>query len=97
MTHRFEFNDNIDLEQAEQTLHLTLFGVEGLFGPARVRLEVSYQLELTARVINVSGVTDVSEAVARVFTSYLSREFGEDAFRVRAVAPPTSELAGAAQ
>ncbi len=94
MKHRFEFNEDIDLEQAEQTLHLTLFGVEGLYGPARVRLEVCYELDATAHVITVSGATDVSEAVARVFTSFLSREFGEDAFRVRAVAPPTPELTG---
>jgi len=80
---RFEFEPSIQLTEAELSLHLALYAVEGLYGEARVRLDASYHLDEAGRGITVDCGTEVGAAVVQVFTRLLSREFGEDAFRVR--------------
>lgn len=93
---RFEFEPAVSLTDAEMSLHLALFAVEGLFGQARVRLEARYRLEAAQHAILVEGGTEVGAAVVQVFTSLALREFGETAFQVRrapgaSVPPPAPE------
>ena len=83
--YRFDFEPSVPLPEAEMSLHLAMFAVEGLFGEARVRLEASYHLDEPNRAVTVDGTTEVGAAVLKVFTRLLGREFGEDAFRVRRV------------
>ena len=80
--YRFEFDQSVPLEEAEMTLHLTLFAVEGLFGQARVRLDAGYQVDEQRRTIVVDATTAVGVGVVRVFTALLLHEFGGDAFKV---------------
>jgi hypothetical protein len=84
-TYRFQFEPEVSLTEAEQTLHLALFAVEGLFGEARVRLEGSYRVDERGDAILVNGGSDVGDAVVKVFTGLLLREFGADAFQVRPI------------
>lgn len=79
---RFTLDASVQVEEAEMSLHLAMFAVEGLVGAARIRLDVSYHVDEPRRVIIVDGTNDVAGAVVRVFTNLLMREFGEDAFRV---------------
>ena len=88
--YRFEFEPSVPANEAEMTLHLALYAVEGLYGQARVRLDASYHLDAPRNAIVVDGTGDVGAAVVRVFASLLLREHGEDAFHVRRVeARPT--------
>jgi len=80
---RFEFEPLVSLESAELSLHLAMYAVEGLYGEARVRLDTSYHLDEARRSITVDGGTEVGAAIVKVFTRLLTREFGEDGFRVR--------------
>lgn len=80
--YKFEFTDGVDMEEAERTLHLAILAAEGIFGPAWVRVDAGYQRDLGRRTITVDGRTEVGEVVVRVFTSFVTREFGEMAFRV---------------
>ena len=82
---RFEFEPTVPLPEAEMSLHLATYAVEGLYGEARVRLDASYHLDKGRRSITVDGGTEVGAAIVKVFTRFLSREFGEDSFRVRRV------------
>ena len=79
---RFQIDPRVPLEEAEMSLHLAMFAVEGLVGQARIRLDVGYYVDEPRRVIIVDGSNEVAGAVVRVFTNLLMREFGEDAFRV---------------
>ncbi len=79
---RFSLSSEIPLEEAEMTLQLATFAVEGLFGMARVRLDVGYHLDPNRHAILVDGTTEVGATVVRVFVGLLLREFGEDAFQV---------------
>jgi hypothetical protein len=86
---RFQFRPNVNLSEAESTLRLSLLAAEGLFGEARVRTEVTYMVEPLRSAIYLSGSKPVVEAVAQMFTSLLSHEFGRGAF----TAEPDSILA----
>jgi len=83
--YRFEFERSVPMAEAEMSLHLSLFAVEGLFGQARVRLDAGYHIDERRRTIVVDATTEVGAAVVRVFTSLLLHEFGSDGFRVRRV------------
>lgn len=88
MTHgvfRFQFDSSVALLEAEMTLQLSLFAVEGLFGHARVRLEVGYHADEPRNVIIVDGTTLVGAVLVAVFTSLALHEFGDDALHVRRV------------
>lgn len=93
---RFRFDGQVPLTEVELTLHLALFAVEGLFGPARVRLDASYHLDDAGHALIVTGRGEVGEAVARIFTALALREFGEDAISVRRVDAPAAATGGRA-
>ncbi|HNO79736.1 MAG TPA: hypothetical protein PKN33_16945 [Phycisphaerae bacterium] len=83
--YRFGFVPAVPLSEAELTLHLAIYATEGLHGEARVRLDVSYKLDVLANAILVDGRTDVGASLVKVFTQLLIRQFGEDGFHVRRV------------
>lgn len=81
--YRFTLKEAIPLAEAELTLQLSIYAVEGLYGSANIRLDVSYFVDEPRRTILVDGTHEVGGAVVRVFTNLLLREFGEDSFQVR--------------
>jgi len=94
---RFGFQEDVSLVDAELSLHLAIFAVEGLFGVARVRLDVGYHVDEPRRVIVVDASSEVGEALVRVFANLLLREFGNDSFRVERVdSNPTPPVKAAA-
>ena len=50
-----------------------------------VRLDASFCLDPTKRTCVVDGATEVGQAIARIFTGFLIREFGEEDFRVERI------------
>ncbi len=95
-TYRFTFGNDIELTDAEATLHLAMIAAEGLFGNALVRMDVSFAVDQAGRNLTVDGTTAVGATVVRMFTSLLLREFGEDAFTVRRVKASSPDQAEAA-
>jgi len=83
--YRFEFDRNVPLSDAEESLFLAASAVEGIFGRARVQLDFAYHIDEPRSVITVDAASDVGTTVTRVFTGFLLREHGEGAFRVRVV------------
>ena len=79
---RFEFDSKISLTEAEMSLHLAMFAVEGIFGRASVRLDADYEINEKDHGITVDASTEVGATIARVFTGLLLREIGEDSFLV---------------
>ena len=82
---RFVFEPQVSLAEAEMSLHLAMFAVEGLVGRARVRLDGNYHLDERGHAIVIDASKDVGQMISRVFAGLLLREFGEDAFHVRRV------------
>lgn len=78
----FIFKPHVPLVDAEMSLHLAMFAVEGLAGQARVSLDGNYQIDADKHIIAIDGGNRVGQMIARVFAGLLFREFGEDAFRI---------------
>ena len=83
----------VDLTEAQATLRLAILAAEGLFGEACVRMEVSYHTDAPRSAIYVDATTPSGDAVVRIFTAFLSREFGPDRFTVRRLPSPRAETA----
>ncbi|MFO0875665.1 MAG: hypothetical protein U0575_17100 [Phycisphaerales bacterium] len=93
---RFTFASGVGLCEVESTLQLSILAAEGLFGEARVRMDASYLADAPRSVIVVDGSTPVGDAIVRIYTGFLTREIGPEAFHVRRMTAPPSKSAGAA-
>lgn len=91
--YRFEFDESMPLQDVEATLLLAGFSVEGIYGRARVRLEMSYDMDEAHRAIVVKTPTEVGVAIAQVFTALVQREFGENAADIRPVRTSAVDVA----
>lgn len=87
--YRFTFVRTADLVEAESTLQLAILATQGLLGDACVRMETSYHIDVRRCAILIDGGTTAGNAVVRIFTAFITREFGADAFSVRRVARST--------
>ena len=92
LPYRFALDASVPLDEAEQTLQLTLLALEGLYGQAAVRLDGRYIVCPDAYAIVVDGAGEVGSAAVRVFTALLTREFGEDAFSVSRMTTDAANL-----
>lgn len=89
-TYRFTFDESVPFEEAELSLQLAVIAGGGLYGEARVRMELAYDAQESARTIVIARNGEIDSAVVRIFTAFLTREFGDDAFVVRRSASPLS-------
>jgi hypothetical protein len=78
----FRFNDGVSLSEIEDSLLLSVFAVESLYGRSRIKLDASFCLEKKKRACVVDASTEIGCHIARIFTGFLICEFGEDAFKV---------------
>lgn len=92
--YRFAFDKTVNIREAEETLMLAVMAVESLFGEPTVRLEASYSVDAAGHVCVVDVGNDVGRFICRVFTGYITREFGCDAFEVQRSASSRPEGAG---
>lgn len=82
----YNFNATVPLRDVEASLLLAVLATESLHGRALVRLDASFCLNTRKRSCVVDAATDVGRAIARIFTGFLTREFGEEAFKVERIA-----------
>src|SRR5262245_39478121 len=90
--YRFRFLPTVLLDDAELSLRVAFFSVDGLFGPTRANLEFRYELERARHAIVIDGGTEVGATIIRAFSGLLLREFGEHAFDIErvGVSPPAN-------
>ena len=84
--YRYNFNSNVPLGDVEESLLLAVLATESLHGRSLVRLDASFCLDAGKRSCVVDAATDVGRAIASIFTGFLTREFGEEAFKVERIA-----------
>jgi hypothetical protein len=80
---KFVFRPGVSLENAEESLLLAVLAAEGIHGRSRVRLDATFRLRRDKRTCIVDVGTQVGRHIAQIFTGFLAREFGEQAYRVR--------------
>jgi hypothetical protein len=82
MAYRYRFPTPLPLEEIEASLVLALLAAECLHGEAQVRLDAAHFLDRDRRSCVIDADTAVGRDVNRLFTGFVRREFGEDAFSV---------------
>ncbi len=96
--YRYHFDEKVSLAEVRDSLFLAVFSTEGLHGRSQVRLDAAFCLDEKKRACVVDAATPVGQAIARIFTEFLTREFGEEAFTVeRVVEPPPADPQPAAE
>ncbi len=86
---QFIFDPDVSLTEAEMSLHIAMFAVEGLIGRVRVRLGARYHVDTIGHVIVIATDNAAGRLIERVFAALLLREIGEHAFRIRRVNQPS--------
>ena len=83
--YRYNFDSKVPIRDIEESLLLAVLAAESLPGRSLVRLDASFCLDSHKRSCVVDAATEVGRAIARIFTGFLTREFGEEAFQVERV------------
>lgn len=83
--YRFQFRVDILLKDIEETLFWSVFDTESVFGKSKVRLDASFYFDRVKKVCVIDKGTDVGQHIAQIFTSHVTREFGEGAFSVERI------------
>jgi hypothetical protein len=79
--YRYNFSDDVPFRDVEESLLLAVLATESLHGRSLVRLDASFCLDEKKRAYVVDAGTEVGRHIARIFTGFLTREFGEEAFK----------------
>ena len=80
--YHYQFLPDIPAREIEETLNLAVLTAECLHGQSRVRLDVSYCIDPDRRTCVIDAGDDVGRDIVRIFTGFVIREFGEEAFKV---------------
>jgi len=83
--YKYRFAEGVPLKDAEETLFLAVLATESLHGRSQIRLDAKFSVDERKRSCVVDAGTQVGRHIARIFTGFLTREFGEDAFKVERV------------
>lgn len=81
-SYHYTFKRHVPIDDVQDTLTLSILGAEHLHGRAKIRLDGWWRLDRQRRVCMIDASTPVGADIAKLFNGYLSREFGESAFRV---------------
>jgi hypothetical protein len=68
--------------QVSNALFLAALAAEAIHGRAQVQLNGQFWTDPAKRAAVIDASTEVGQTIARVFTGFISRELGEDAFAV---------------
>ena len=84
--YKYTFAKSVSMEEIEASLVLAIMATESLHGQSDVRLDAAHAFDVAKRTCVIDADTVVGRDLNRLFVGFLSREFGEDAFRVEHVA-----------
>ena len=90
--YRYHFKATVPLGEVEESLLLAVLATECLHGRSLVRLDASFCLDATKRSCVVDAATEVGRAIACIFPGFITREFGETAFKVERIAAAAPTL-----
>ena len=80
--YRFDFKPRADLREARRLLEMAVLTAEILHGCEAVRLDGARRFDMGAGRCIIDGRGVVGRDLARLFTGFVTRLFGERSFRV---------------
>jgi hypothetical protein len=82
---RYVFSEGVAIEEIETSLLLAILATESLHGEAQVRLDAAHFLDPVKRACIIDAGTPIGRDLNRLFTGFMGREFGADAFSVERI------------
>jgi hypothetical protein len=83
--YRYTFTEVVPIEEIEASLLLAVMATESLHGESQARLDVAHYLDPAKRACVIDAATPVGVDLNRLFTGFIGREFGPDAFTVERI------------
>lgn len=80
--YRYTFAEKVPFSEIEESMLLTTMAVESLHGRTSLCLDAAFTMDAKKRTVAVDACTTVGRDIARIFTGYLTRQFGEELFKV---------------
>lgn len=96
--YRYVFSEEASIEEIEVSLLLAVMATESLHGEPQTRLDAAHYLDTAKHALVIDASTQVGRDLNRLFTGFISREFGPDMFsveRLPAVGAATSATVAA--
>ena len=87
--YRYRFSADVPIESVEASFLLAIVATESLHGEVQTRLDVAHQFDLRTHVCVIDSGTQVGRDLNRLFTGFIAREFGPDAFKVERLSKKT--------
>ena len=86
--YRYEFLPDVTIKDVEDSLMLSALAVECMHGRSMIRLDAKFRLDLKKRSCVIDAGTEVGRNIAKIFTGFITRQFGEGAFKVERTFSP---------
>ena len=83
--YRYTFTPEVSIEDVEASVVLAVMATESLHGETQTRLDAAHYLDSIKRACVIDAGTSVGQDLNRLFTGFIGREFGPDAFTVERV------------
>ncbi len=83
--YRFTFHADLPVDEVEATLLLAVLAAQSLHGESGVFLDVAHSFDAGRRACLIDAGTPAGRDVSKLFTGFLRKEFGPDAFQVERV------------
>lgn len=83
--YRYSFGDDIPTDEAEESLMLAVLAAECIHGHSALRLAGAFLFDPAKRSCVVDGSTEIGQHIAAIFTGFLGKQFGDEAFKVERV------------
>ena len=80
--YKFIFSETVPFKEIQETLFWAILNAESIFGKPKVRLDSWYRFDEEKNVCEIDKTTEVGQHIAQIFTSCMSRSFGDKAFTV---------------
>jgi hypothetical protein len=75
--YHYRFARTIPAREIEETLMLAVIAVESLHGRARLTMDGRYRFDKAQHLCEIDATTEVGMDLARIFTGYVTREYGD--------------------
>ena len=83
--YRFTFPPAVPIDAVEDSLTLSVVGVESLFGDLAARVGAGHLFDPARRTCVIRGGGRAGQGLVKLFTGYITRGLGPDAYRVERV------------
>ena len=91
-TYKYRFDESVPAQELEDTFMLAMLAVESLHGRSRMRMESRFNLDKARRTCVIDASTDVGSDLARIFTGFATKEYGERSVLIERSQPSSSPI-----